>query len=320
MLIILGFLISGIVLGRLLLRGRDGGIVARAIVGIVRLLLFSLGLEVGADKAIMGSLGALGITALWMTAASLAGSILAASLLWAAVGKEGAGTRTEPRGSFSPGPRKGWRGRMAQLWGSLRGSLLIVLFFLAGMMLGSSGVVTTDFKSLPLTSYVLYALLLCVGLTIGSDDGFFRQIRDMDRKMMLLPLATACGTFLGMAALWLFMGKYLLTDCLAVGSGFAYYSLSSIFITEMRGAELGTVALLCNIFREISALLLIPLVARLLNPLAAISMGGATTFDTSLPVIMQTVGKEYFVVTAFHGLLLDFSVPFLVTFFCGIAA
>ena len=46
------------------------------------------------------------------------------------------------------------------------------------------------------------------------------------------------------------------------------------------------------------------------------SIGGATTFDTTLPVITQAAGKPYAVVSIFHGCALDFSVPFLVTFFC----
>ena len=102
----------------------------------------------------------------------------------------------------------------------------------------------------------------------------------------------------------------------AVGSGFGYYSLSSIFIADFRGAELGTVALLCNVMREIFTLLAAPLVARWCGPLAAVSIGGAPTFDTTLPVITQAAGKPYAVVSIFHGCTLDFSVPFLVTFFC----
>ena len=47
-------------------------------------------------------------------------------------------------------------------------------------------------------------------------------------------------------------------------------------------------------------------------------IGGATTFDTTLPVITQAAGRPYAVVSIFHGCALDFSVPFLVTFFCTI--
>lgn len=103
---------------------------------------------------------------------------------------------------------------------------------------------------------------------------------------------------------------------MAVGAGFGYYSLSSIFIADFRGAGLGTVALLCNVMRELFTLLAAPLVARWFGPLAAVSIGGATTFDTTLPIITQSAGKPYAVVSIFHGCVLDFSVPFLVTFFC----
>lgn len=103
---------------------------------------------------------------------------------------------------------------------------------------------------------------------------------------------------------------------MAVGSGFAYYSISSIFITQYRGAELGTVALLANIYREILTLLIAPLLAKVFGPLAPISSGGATTMDTTLPIISQTCGQQYVVVSLFHGFVVDFSVPFLVTMWC----
>lgn len=109
-----------------------------------------------------------------------------------------------------------------------------------------------------------------------------------------------------------------MADTLAVGAGFGYYSLSSIFITDLRGPELATVALLCNVMREIFTLLAAPLVARLFGPLAAVSIGGATTFDTTLPIITRAAGRPYAVVSIFHGCALDFSVPFLVTFFCSL--
>jgi uncharacterized membrane protein YbjE (DUF340 family) len=107
-------------------------------------------------------------------------------------------------------------------------------------------------------------------------------------------------------------------DSMAVGSGLGYYSLSSIFITEFKGAELGTIALLSNISREILALQLAPVFVKYFGKLAPISAGGATTMDTTLPIIMKFSGKEYMVLSVFHGFLTDLSVPFLVTIFCSI--
>ena len=105
---------------------------------------------------------------------------------------------------------------------------------------------------------------------------------------------------------------------MAVGAGFGYYSLSSILITESKGAALGTIALLSNIVREIITLLLAPLLARWFGSLAPISAGGATSADTTLPIITRVSGDEFAIVSVYHGFVVDFSVPFLVTLFCSL--
>jgi len=109
------------------------------------------------------------------------------------------------------------------------------------------------------------------------------------------------------------------SECMAIGAGFGHYSLSSIFITEYKGPELGTIALLSNIMREITALLGAPLLVKYFGKLAPISVGGATTMDTTLPIITRCSGKEFVIISIFHGFVVDFSVPFLVTFLCSIS-
>ena len=89
---------------------------------------------------------------------------------------------------------------------------------------------------------------------------------------------TAVGTLAGAALSTLLLPPLTAGDTMAVGAGFGYYSLSSIFIADFRGAELGTVALLCNVMRELFTLLAAPLVARWFGPLAAVSIGGRHDF------------------------------------------
>ena len=202
------------------------------------------------------------------------------------------------------------------MWSALKGSLVIVAFFVAGCVAGLFALVPFDVAGARVSTYVLYALMFCVGVTLGHDETLAGRVRRLDPRLALLPVMTAVGTLAGAALATPLLPPLAVTDTLAVGSGFGYYSLSSIFIADFRGAELGTVALLCNVMREIFTLLAAPLVARWCGPLAAVSIGGATTFDTTLPVITQAVGKPYAVVSIFHGCTLDFSVPFLVTFFC----
>ena len=38
--------------------------------------------------------------------------------------------------------------------------------------------------------------------------------------------------------------------------------------------------------------------------------------DTTLPIITRTSGQDFVLLSLFHGFLVDFSVPFLVTFWC----
>lgn len=198
----------------------------------------------------------------------------------------------------------------------MKGSLIIVGFFILGIAAGLSGMVPESIIDGDLTFYALCALLLCVGIGIGSDRNIVTKFKSLDVRMALLPLGTALGTFAGSLAVSLILSGRSPLDCLAVGSGFGYYSLSSIFITEYKGAELGTIALLANIIREMVTLLLSPVLAKVFGPLAPISSGGVTSMDTTLPIIMASSGEQYSAVSIFHGFILDFSIPFLVTFWC----
>ncbi len=197
----------------------------------------------------------------------------------------------------------------------MSGSLLILAFFGAGLGLARLGLIPRYFVEHDATLYVLWLLMGLVGLSIGSDRRLGEILRTLRPRVLLLPLATTVGTFAGVAAASLFLA-YSLADCLAVGAGFAYYSLSSIFITQYKGAELGTVALLSNILREILTLVGTPLLVRLLGPLAPISCGGASTMDTPLPIIARYAGRDWIFVSIVHAMILDFSVPFWVIFFC----
>lgn len=197
----------------------------------------------------------------------------------------------------------------------MKGSLIIVAFFAAGILCGRADVLPQWVSSNTVSMTALCALLLCVGMGIGSNPDMKSEFRSLNPRVALLPLATILGSWAGAAIAFLVLQRTI-TDCLAISSGFAYYSLSSIFLTEYRGIELGTIALVANLVREAITLLGTPLLARIFGPLAPISAGGATTMDTTLPIITHTCGQRFTILAIFHGFIVDFSVPFLVTFWC----
>ena len=198
----------------------------------------------------------------------------------------------------------------------MKGSLIIVGFFVLGIVCGVMHWLP-DLNAYGNVSFLtLCGLLFCVGITVGNNTELLKSFKKLDPRLMLLPLMTIVGTLAATAIAAIGLPGRSLTDCLAVGSGFGYYSLSSILITQYHGPDLGTVALLANIIREVCTLLGAPLMVKYFGPLAPISSGGATTMDTTLPIITRTSGQDFVILSLFHGFLVDFSVPFLVTFFC----
>lgn len=166
--------------------------------------------------------------------------------------------------------------------------------------------------------YALCLLLVCVGFNIGQNEELRRSLKHIKKSYILLPIITIVGTWVGALLTSHLLSHRSLTDWLAVSSGFGYYSLSSILITEVRGIELGTVALMYNVMREMMTLLFAPLLLKLFGPLAPISIGGATTADTTLPTISRICGTHLVPIAICHGLVVDLSVPLLVPFFCAL--
>lgn len=195
-------------------------------------------------------------------------------------------------------------------------SLIILAAFLAGLFLARL-VGLPDFVSSPEAAlFALWLLMFLVGVSLGADKRLSEILRTLGPQCLLLPVSTTTGTFAGAIAASLFLGLGV-WDCLAVGAGFGYYSLSSIFITQYRGAELGAIALIANILRELLTLLLAPLIVRFCGAPALVVCGGCTTVDTTLPVIIRYAGREWILPAVLHATALDFSVPFWVTFFCS---
>jgi len=195
----------------------------------------------------------------------------------------------------------------------MRSSLIILAFFALGLALGISNWFPGSWVSANAGEYALYFLMLIVGVGIGADPNSLVALKALNFRILLVPITTIVGTTMGVALVWLVFSTQTFSDTIAVGYGFGYYSLSSIFISQARGETLGVIALLANIIREIITLMLAPMFAFYFGKLAPIAAGGATSMDTTLPIITKASGKEYAIVSLFHGIVLTFLVPFLVS-------
>jgi uncharacterized membrane protein YbjE (DUF340 family) len=195
----------------------------------------------------------------------------------------------------------------------MKNSLIILACLVAGILAGILGLLPRGFLDLNPTAYVLDALLFLIGIEIGADTRVWQAARTQSIRILLAPLSAILGTLLGVALFSVFVPGVGFRESLAVGSGFGYYSLASVLIAHMGGKTLGVIALLANMAREFITLIGTPLLARYFGRLAPIASGGATSMDTTLPIITRSVGADYAVISVVNGVVLTVLAPLLIT-------
>ncbi len=246
---------------------------------------------------IVRSLPTLGVEALLLSSAATLGCCILAWTLWRVsknnTVQENAKKETSAEKEGNPAEKEGLQGfSLIRGLKVMKGSLIVVGFFVIGLLGGIEKMVPSWLLDGDVSFVALCGLLLFVGLGIGLNPEMKKEVRSLSPRMALLPVVTIIGSWLGALLIWTVLHRTL-SDCMAINSGFAYYSLSSIFITEYRGAELGTIALLANIIREMLTLLGAPLIGPFVWSAGTYFCRRSTTMDTTLPILSQTVGQRY---------------------------
>lgn len=178
---------------------------------------------------------------------------------------------------------------------------------LAGYFILPPGVISNLDK---ISSFALNLLILSVGIDLGSNKEVFCSIKETGIRILLIPASIISGSLLG-GAITALLYRMPVSLGLAISSGFGWYSLSGVLLATISGPEAGTIAFLTNVFRELIAVLTIPVLAKKLNHLTAIAPAGATSMDTTLPLILEVTDSKTVVVSFINGAILSSLVPIL---------
>ncbi|GAB6100362.1 lysine exporter LysO family protein [Halanaerocella petrolearia] len=189
----------------------------------------------------------------------------------------------------------------------------IIIVIIIGILLGHSIIPSLWIDSLSSLSTILLAfLLLGVGIDLGRNQELLHKLKEFGLKIILVPIFIALGSIIGTVLSGKLLGMPF-NESSAIGAGFGWYSLSGVLLTKIYSAKLGALAFLTNVFREVIAIVLIPVMARLGAKVSIVAPGGATTMDTTLPLISKTVDQTKIVVISFiSGAVLSALVPILV--------
>lgn len=159
----------------------------------------------------------------------------------------------------------------------------------------------------------LDVMIFIAGIEIGSNRGILKRICNVHSALLALaiPLAVACGSICGALLLGHIAGLSAY-DSLLVGGGLGWYSFSSVVISAMYSTEIGTVAFLANMMRELSGFFLIPLLVRV-HKFLALAPSGAATMDSGLPVVIKYTNLHVGMYSFINGLVLTLIVPVLIS-------
>lgn len=159
----------------------------------------------------------------------------------------------------------------------------------------------------------LDVMIFIAGIEIGSNRGILKRICNVHSALLALaiPLAVACGSICGALLLGHIAGLSAY-DSLLVGGGLGWYSFSSVVISAIYSTEIGTIAFLANMMREISGFFLIPLLVRV-HKFLALAPSGAATMDSGLPVVIKYTNLHVGMYSFINGLVLTLIVPVLIS-------
>ncbi len=271
------------------------------------ILIVSLGVKLGADDEVIASLGSIGWTAFLITAAAMAGSLLALWLLRRFVlrlDRQGrpAGSAAAAAETGSGGGQKADNSLTKWIVGA------VVLGMLAGYFIVPAAVVAYCGQVIDLG---LYLLLFLVGMDMGQQGTAIADIRAAGLKVLLIPVAVAVGSLAAAALVGLVLSIGP-RDAMAVAAGFGWYSLAPTLLAPY-SLTVSAVCFLANVMREVFAILTIPLAARYVGYVECVALPGAAAMDTVLPVVVGATHERITIYSFASGVVLSLAVPLLVS-------
>ena len=178
-----------------------------------------------------------------------------------------------------------------------------------GFIIGFVIELMTDINKSMIDNLGEWALMLLLGL-IGiqlRNSGIALKEIISNKAGLAIAMIVVVTSWLA-AVLISFILDLPLTHAIAISSGFGWYSLSGILISDGISPVLGGVAFMTDLARELIAILLIPLIIKK-RPHTGVGVGGATAMDFTLPIIQKSGGSDAVPMAIVSGFILTLIGP-----------
>ena len=326
-----------LVAGRLRSRAESFGFLNRLLTMFIVMLVFLMGLQMGADEEVISSLGTIGLQAVVMTVLAVGGSIFFVILgrkifgltrqgVPVSGGDAEAVAQSETESNDSAAANAGAADGQEQTKnnGDLIMTLLILAFVAIGMGCGYFAVPKLfdgnmeAFETLCGKALVigLSTLLGIIGFNMGLTGDMAKHLRGVGLSVIVIPLLAIAGSLTGGAVYGLISDLSVL-EGIAISAGFGWYTLAPGLITEAGYNVAGAISFLHNVMRETLGIIGIPMFARYIGYLESAAVPGVAAMDVCLPIVERSTRQEAVVYSFVTGLMMCLAVPVIVPLMVG---
>ena len=290
---------------------------------VIYVLVFIMGLRMGSNEEVISNLGTIGVQSVIVTIFVVGGSMFAVFLTRMAMGlnREGVPRVQE---SLEVTDCVNTCDKDENSSDGMKTTVIILGFVATGMLSGYF-IVPMIFSDLDLFQAMsgdwmvvgITILLACVGFNLGLDGKVFSSLKQVGFKALLIPVAAVAGSLI-MGALYGVVSPLTVGEGIAISAGFGWYTMAPGLMVEEGFIVSGAISFMHNVIRETLGIIIIPLVAKKIGYLEAVSIPGVAAMDVCMPIVERSCRAETVVYSFCTGAFMCLFVPTVVPLALGI--
>lgn len=305
--------------------------VQKALMPVVYILVLIMGLRMGVNDQVTSNLGTIGVQSLIITIFAVVGSMVSITGVRKIMGMDKYGNLKAKEESKNMDDDTASESRMDEkqklsksdiqstciILGLVVVGMLAGYFIIAGMM--PQMLDEFDVVSGHSLTVFLCCLLFCVGFDLGMQGTVISSIREVGARALAFPFAAVAGSIIIGTAASMFFG-FTMREGVAISAGFGWYTYAPTVIASA-GSEFmvaSAVSFMHNVIREVSGIVLIPILAKKIGYLEMTGIPGVAAMDVCMPIVERSCRHDTVVYSFAVGLLMCIVTSLLVPLAMGV--
>ncbi len=287
----------------------------------VSLLVFVMGIKMGSNEEVIANLGTIGIQSVVITVVLAVITVAAVTMARILLGmNKYALTKKQQAELGEKGVGGGNEAAEADAGaGSNLMTILIIAFTIIGLILGyfvvrnSAGLMAAfEVSNGHIMTVGLCLLMLSIGLGMGLDGTVLTYLKQAGFRVLVFPVVVIAATTVGGFVVSLIYSELSIGESLAICYGFGWYTFAPIAISNAGYVMAGAISFLHNVIRELSGIVLMPILAKRIGYLEVAAIPGVAAMDVCLPIVERVTRQDIIIYSFLIGFSQAIFVPILV--------